>query len=257
YYDSNRGQFLGQDAVFLALGNSKNLKSLGVEQNAVLRDPQMMNSYSYAKGNPITLSDPNGNCPMCVTALIGAGAGMLGQLGYDIYSNVQAGGFKNAFSDFSSGKTYLTRAMQGGILGATGGAVGSLTTLGIAGQSAIVSGASALVGAAGNAYLGDNVSVQSVSTDAFFGALTFGLAGSIPKVPGRLPDFLTRAFFAGKHTGQSAAQLIIETQGVFASSMISGGSSSSKNTSQPKVDNSSSNTNTKSGIFISPLKQNK
>lgn len=49
YYDSGRGQFLSQDPVFL--GNPK-------QQN--LMDPQTLNSYSYANGNPIVNKDPSG-----------------------------------------------------------------------------------------------------------------------------------------------------------------------------------------------------
>jgi RHS repeat-associated protein len=47
YYDSSRGQFLSQDPSFL-----------GTQQN--LKDPQTLNSYSYANGNPISNKDPLG-----------------------------------------------------------------------------------------------------------------------------------------------------------------------------------------------------
>ncbi|MBR0960891.1 LamG-like jellyroll fold domain-containing protein [Bradyrhizobium japonicum] len=47
YYDSQRGQFLSQDPVFLS-------------SSQLLRDPQSLNAYSYSDGNPITKSDPNG-----------------------------------------------------------------------------------------------------------------------------------------------------------------------------------------------------
>ncbi len=47
YYNGARGNFLSEDPVFL-----------GTEQN--LEDPQALNSYAYANGNPITKSDPTG-----------------------------------------------------------------------------------------------------------------------------------------------------------------------------------------------------
>jgi RHS repeat-associated protein len=47
YYDPARGQFTSQDPVFW--GNRQNLVN-----------PQSLNSYSYAEGNPLTKSDPNG-----------------------------------------------------------------------------------------------------------------------------------------------------------------------------------------------------
>jgi RHS repeat-associated protein len=47
YYNSNQGQFRSQDPVFWST-------------NLNLQNPQSLNSYSYAEGNPITLKDPDG-----------------------------------------------------------------------------------------------------------------------------------------------------------------------------------------------------
>ncbi len=61
YYNPATGQFISQDTVFKALGNTEEIKKLTqIEQNKVLEDPQSLNSYSYARNNPVTLSDPNG-----------------------------------------------------------------------------------------------------------------------------------------------------------------------------------------------------
>jgi RHS repeat-associated protein len=49
YYDNGRGQFLSQDPVFVGDQKQQNLK-----------DPQSLNSYSYANDNPISGKDPNG-----------------------------------------------------------------------------------------------------------------------------------------------------------------------------------------------------
>ncbi len=46
YYEGSRGQFLSQDPVFWGAQN--------------IADPQSMNSYSYALGNPINRKDPSG-----------------------------------------------------------------------------------------------------------------------------------------------------------------------------------------------------
>jgi hypothetical protein len=60
--DPNRGQFLSQDATFLALGNQNQLQQLvQQDQQKFLADPQQLNSYSYARGNPIVNKDANGN----------------------------------------------------------------------------------------------------------------------------------------------------------------------------------------------------
>jgi RHS repeat-associated protein len=55
YYDPTRGQFISQDPVFWSQ-----------EQN--LRDPQSLNSYSYAEDNPITGKDPDGKSLTLVAA---------------------------------------------------------------------------------------------------------------------------------------------------------------------------------------------
>jgi RHS repeat-associated protein len=210
YYEGSRGQFLSQDPVFWENPKAQNLKN-----------PQSLNSYSYAEGNPINKSDPTGRCPMCVLALGGAGAGIVGQFGFDVYNNVQAGGWGNAFSNFSSAEVYGTRALQGAIIGATGGVAGALTTS-IAGQALIVGGASGIVGAGGNAYLGDPITFQSVGSDVIIGGLTFGAGAMVPRVPGRLPNFGTNAFMAGKHTQQSAMQLSAGAISNYTSQLVGG-----------------------------------
>jgi RHS repeat-associated protein len=49
YYDSSREQFLSEDPIFLGDPKVQNLAN-----------PQSMNTYSYANGNPITNKDPKG-----------------------------------------------------------------------------------------------------------------------------------------------------------------------------------------------------
>jgi RHS repeat-associated protein len=61
YYSGNRGQFLSEDPVHLALGNPAQVQGYtGLPEQAYLADPQLLNSYSYARDNPITKSDPKG-----------------------------------------------------------------------------------------------------------------------------------------------------------------------------------------------------
>jgi hypothetical protein len=90
----------------------------------------------------------------------------------------------------------------------------------ILGQSLAVGGASGVVGAAGNAYLGEPVTPQSVFFDTTIGAITYGAAEYTPAVPGRLPNFGTAAFFSGEHTQQNAIQLGVDAGANYLSSIF-------------------------------------
>ena len=61
-YSSDRGQFISEDPSFLSVGDPFRVKVVtGRDQPAFLADPQLANSYSYGRDNPITQKDPNGN----------------------------------------------------------------------------------------------------------------------------------------------------------------------------------------------------
>jgi RHS repeat-associated protein len=209
YYEGSRGQFLSEDPVFW--GNPKGQNLMG---------PQSLNAYAYAEDNPITKSDSTGKCvgPLAA-ACLGAGAGMVGQFGYDVYNNVQSGGWGNALSHFSSREVYLTRAGQGASIALAAEMTGGMSLLG---QMAVVGGTSGTVSAGGSWYLGDPITAQGVLTDAAFGAVTFGAGEFVPAVPGRLPAFGSDAFFFGSHTQQSAMRLGVDAMSNFTSAVIGG-----------------------------------
>jgi RHS repeat-associated protein len=61
FYDGQRGQFLSEDPVTLAVGDPSLLKQYtGKETQAYLNDPQALNIYNYVQDNPLTLKDPSG-----------------------------------------------------------------------------------------------------------------------------------------------------------------------------------------------------
>jgi len=106
YYEGSRGQFLSQDPAFWQVGNAQ----AGI---ALLRDPQLLNSYGYSRNNPIVLKDADGKIPTVVAgALIGAGIGLATQFagdllsgdwgGWQAYAGAAAGGTRRILG-FGSG----------------------------------------------------------------------------------------------------------------------------------------------------------
>lgn len=209
YYNSTQSQFLTEDPVFWG------------QQN--LQDPQSFNTYSYSEGNPINGSDPSGRCPQCAAALIGAGAGIAGQYGVDVFRNYQQHGLtaSDFYSGLSSSQTYLLRAFQGAVIGATGGAASEeVFGTNLLVQSSVVGGASGLSGAAVNHALGEPVTPGSVFWDTSLGAFTFGLSELAPAVRGVSPNFGTQAFYRGAHTQQDAFNLGIGAGSNYLSSVF-------------------------------------
>lgn len=61
--------------MFLTIGDEVQIKTITNKKLIeILLNPQLLNSYSYANNNPITLSDPQGTCPICLAAVLLANA---------------------------------------------------------------------------------------------------------------------------------------------------------------------------------------
>ncbi len=61
YYNGKIGRFVSQDPAYLAVGNAAQLKSvIGMDTIQYLSDPQALNSYAYARNNPLRYTDPTG-----------------------------------------------------------------------------------------------------------------------------------------------------------------------------------------------------
>jgi hypothetical protein len=130
--------------------------------------PQIaISDYAVNRNNPIYYNDPDGDCPNCVTAAIGAGVGaLIGgaiEIGSQLYNNGSVTNWK------AVGGSALQGGITGGAAGFTGGA-SLLVTAGTAGA------ANAVGGAINNKIQGKPVTVLSVVTDASIG-LAFGVAG--------------------------------------------------------------------------------
>jgi RHS repeat-associated protein len=96
YYQGSRGQFLSQEPTFLAIGTPKLSEIIARARDMegpyrdseskkeidrilltnFLREPQLANSYSYARGNPIAMRDPNGEFGVFVQGDISGNAGL-------------------------------------------------------------------------------------------------------------------------------------------------------------------------------------
>jgi hypothetical protein len=86
YYEGSRGQFLSEDPTFLAIGDPNKLKQVtGLDQQKFLSDPQLANSTSYARDNPITNRDPDGKF---INGLAGAVIGDFVGVGSLLYSDI-------------------------------------------------------------------------------------------------------------------------------------------------------------------------
>ena len=123
--------------------------------------------YVVERDNPIYNTDPDGDCPNCLTALIGAGAGALIGGGAEIVSQLYHHGSVNNW------KAVGGSATQGLVTGAAAGFTGGASLLVTAG---VAGGANAIGGAISNKMQGKPVTVISVVTDATVGAF-FGAAG--------------------------------------------------------------------------------
>jgi hypothetical protein len=132
--------------------------------------PQIaISDYAVNRNNPIYYNDPNGDCPNCITAAVGAGIGALIGGGVEIASQLYNNGSVNNWRAVRG--SALQGVITGGAAGFTGGS-SLLVTAGVAG------GANAVGGAINNKIQGKPVTVLSVATDATIGAV-FGAGGKL------------------------------------------------------------------------------
>jgi hypothetical protein len=205
-----RGQFISEDPVFLNVSNTDVvgipsypvagltmlLGSAPNSQALYLANPQSMNAYSYSIDNPIKYKDPSGKCieDGCYVELAsigfasGAAVGFAGQAVSDLES-----GHLSSFGD------YAVSTFKGGAIGAgtvsaayigAGAAAVGLTAAGISGTADIF----------GNFLTHKSNNWVDIGIDAGITGVTGGvLEGYIPKVPGRIPNLFSNAFFTGSH----------------------------------------------------------
>ena len=150
YLQSSRGQFLSQDPTFLAVGSPKlteivNRVNFGKDSRfgrgqqmndrqalqRFLSDPQLMNSYSYARGNPIISKDPTGEVIPFAGILLIYGLAQVGVSSWDAYNmNIE-------YADVTTYEQKRDSAFKAGFDILTGGVgfVGATAKVGMKGLS--------------------------------------------------------------------------------------------------------------------------
>jgi RHS repeat-associated protein len=139
-YDPDIGRFVSADPV---LGK--------------LSSPQTANRYAYVANNPLRFSDPSGECPNCIAALIG---GIIGGLVGYVGCGIVTGGWTS--SDCA-------------IAGIAGAAAGALAGLTFGASLALMTGGEAAVGLAG---LGASIAAGAAS-GAVYGATEYAVGGAL------------------------------------------------------------------------------
>jgi RHS repeat-associated protein len=80
YYNPSQGQFISQDPIFQRLGSTQGEKLANRSLVEILKDPQSLNSYSYANNNPISIKDPSGLIDSKTATVLGLYAQVLNLL---------------------------------------------------------------------------------------------------------------------------------------------------------------------------------
>ena len=193
YQNGSVGRFMSEDPAHLAIGDSMWVKqTTGRDMQAYLSDPQALNSYSYARNNPLLYTDPNGKA-----------------FGIDDIAGLVVGGLVGGSMQIGTSLVTHQPLTWGGVAGAaTAGAIvgwgtaNAPETLGASlGVSAEIAGAVLYGGigsAAGNTIkqtidlsTGDQqggLNAKELGFNTAFGAISGGLTeGVLPEA--RIPGF--------------------------------------------------------------------
>jgi len=167
YYDPRLGLWTTPDPILA--------EYMQGETNHGVHLPQNLALYSYGWNNPVTIRDPNGKCPMCITALVGAAIG--GAIGGGVYLARAAITGGDVTARGLAGAT-VGGAITGAVAGLTGGA-----------SLAVQVGAGAAAGAVGGIAsrgieTGDaskTFDPKAIATDAALGGAFAGVAYGVGK----------------------------------------------------------------------------
>ncbi len=160
YYDPQLGKFLSVDPV--------NAYDAG--------DLRLFNRYTYAYNNPYRYTDPDGQCPWCVGAVIG--------IGLEVARQAVTGEIKD--TSFKGIATNLGKAVVAGAAGAAGAGLASgvaRLTASIALRGALNAAAGSAVGVASTA-ANNAIDGKNLTADMGRNALLGGATGALGSVVG-------------------------------------------------------------------------
>lgn len=188
YQNPVTGKFISEDPAFLSIGNASQVARItGQSLRRYLADPQQLNSYSYARNNPLRYTDPTGQA-FIIDDAIGFGVG--GLIGAGIYAGVSV----LTGQEMTWGGV-VGSVVSGGIIGV--GAVNTPETLGASNAIAV----SMVLGGVG-AGVGNSVkqgidistgqqqgpfNLEELAINTSVGAATGGFTealGPVAKIPG-------------------------------------------------------------------------
>jgi hypothetical protein len=150
-------------------------------ESEILEYPQTWNRYSYVYNNPLRFTDPDGRCPNCVPAAIGAGIGGLAEGSIDLFSQLAGNHWNIHQVSWSEvGANAAGGAVAGGLAGFTlGGSL--LADIAVGGVANMAGGfvnrsiASATYDAEADPFNGNEVSADLIA-GAIGGAVGHGVA---------------------------------------------------------------------------------
>ncbi|MGG7666988.1 RHS repeat domain-containing protein [Dyadobacter sp. BHUBP1] len=193
-----------------------------IQVDPVTETQEHLSLYQYGWNNPILRSDPNGDCPNCITAAIGAGVGAL-----------FGGGLEAGIQIYKYGKVKNWKAVGGAVVqgGITGGAAGFTGGGSLLVTTGVSAGSNAVGGAINSVIQGKEITVASIATDAGVGAAggaTGKVLGGVVKsgldklsntAKGKLGETITQLKYGAKgYVSQGKA--VVETGGRTATGRV-------------------------------------